>query len=61
MFRAEGEEIGVVMMFLAGEGKVFERLVNSVGENLAFGWAGDMLLSLGFFIRDKTRPSIEMI
>ena len=30
MFRADGEEIDVVMVFLACEGKMFERLVISV-------------------------------
>jgi hypothetical protein len=59
MFKVEGEEIGVVVMFLAGEGKVFERLVYSVGENLIFGWMVICFFSWAFFLVTRLGPALK--
>jgi hypothetical protein len=59
MFRSNGEEVDVVMVFLAGEGEMFERFVISVGESLLFGGLVICFFPWAFLIETKLGPVLN--
>ena len=59
MFKAKGEEIGMVVMFLVGEGMVFERLVYSVGENCIFGGLVICFFLWAFLLVTRLGPTLK--
>jgi hypothetical protein len=60
VFKSRWGHKGVEGGFLAGESRIFEVLVNSIGERLVFDGLVRCFFPWAFFVSDKARPRVEL-